>query len=51
MAGNISFNEAWSPSFVGTVKLGNVANVQISGGSSGYVLSTNGSNVLTHFDN
>jgi len=47
MAGNIDFNEAWFSPVIGTVKLGNVANVQISGGSSGYVLRTNGSNVLS----
>lgn len=34
-------------SFVGPVNLGSIANINISGGSSGYVLSTNGSGNLS----
>jgi len=36
-----------SPTFSGTVTLGAVGNVSITGGTNGYVLSTNGSGVLS----
>ena len=36
-----------SPTFSGTVTLGAVGNVSITGGTDGYVLSTNGSGVLS----
>ncbi len=36
-----------SPTFTGTVTLGSVSNVSITGGTNGYVLSTNGSGTLS----
>ena len=36
-----------SPTFTGTVTLGDVGSVSITGGTNGYVLSTNGSGVLS----
>ena len=36
-----------NPTFTGTVTLGSVSNVSITGGTNGYVLSTNGSGTLS----
>ena len=51
MAGNIGFNEGWYAGALGHVSLGNISNVRISGGTSGQVLSTNGSNNLSWTSN